>query len=286
MTDDERTPLYPAISGPDARALRARAAKYARWFPGAGFALLGYGGLAIVPFFAWLGIFGGMLWLAIQPSAEGLWTLAGATILGVVFSVGERLAVKRLTPRVPQPCFPFIGFIVAGALIWLAEAIVLVLFVVSFGSFRLAGGGMSPTLENGELVLYDKRVDRTRLGRGIVVIYNLSDRAALGIRRLHHVSRILGVPGDKLSIRGGRYLINGEPGAVVAGTGLCAPVLQVPAAPDTLTVPEGCYFVGPESPQDGLDSRVLSWLEAHNVVSTQLYYVNSRGVLGVLKPVN
>jgi hypothetical protein len=90
-------------------------------------------------------------------------------------------------------------------------------------------------------------------------------------------------PADQLSIRDGRYLVNGEAGQAVAATTQFAPVLLVPVAPESLTLPDNRFFVTQEAPTSGLDSRVLSWVESGEIVSTQLYLISGRGVF---KPVD
>jgi signal peptidase I len=277
MADDELTPVAPTITGPNDRALRTRAALRSLVCPGAGFALLGRGAMAVVTLLASLGTLGATAWLALQPNAAALWTVLGGLVLATALWVTEQLAVKRLTLRVPKP-----GFLIASAVTWLAVASVLVLLFTHFGYLRMVGIGMSPTLGIGERFFYHKRVESERLRRGVVVVYKLSDRSAWGKPGMLVVSRILAVPRDQLSIRDGRYLINGEGGPAVAVTGEYMPVIQVPLAPDTVTVPDNYYFVVQDSPQDGFDSRVLSWVEAKDIVGTRLYYVSGRGIL---KPV-
>jgi signal peptidase I len=125
-------------------------------------------------------------------------------------------------------------------------------------------------------------VDPERLSRGTVILYRLSSHSAWGTAGWLVVSRILAVPGDRLSIREGQYLVNGESGPPVAETGQHAPVIQVPLAPAALTVPENCYFIVQDDPANGLDSRVLSWVEASDITSTSLYYLRASSVLKVI----
>lgn len=147
---------------------------------------------------------------------------------------------------------------------------------------RLAGRGMSPTLEKGERTLYEKHVEPARLRRGTVIVYRLSAQSAWSEPGWLVISRILAVPGDQISMRSGRYLVNGQPGPAVATTNPHQPVLEIPTAPATLTMPEQHYFTVQDSPSAGYDSRVLSWVKAEDIVTTQLYYLSGRGFL---KPV-
>jgi len=137
---------------------------------------------------------------------------------------------------------------------------------------------MSPALEKGERVVYEKRVDPARLRRGTVIMYRLSHRSLWGEPGSLTIARILAVPGDQLSIQNGKYLVNGEVGQTVAGTGQYAPELEVTSMPEALTLADHRFFVVQEAPTRGLDSRVLSWVESAEVVSTRLYLLSGRGV--------
>jgi signal peptidase I len=277
-----KAPNLPESTGPEDDALRIQALRRSWACPGAGFAMLGRDGLAISTYLASLATLGAMAWLIIQPAAAALWATLGFLALAAALSLTEQFTVKKLSPQSPKPTFLVRGFLLAGAAQWLAAAVVLALFVIRFGSLQMAGSGMSPTLEKGERLLYEKRVEPERLRRGAAIVYRVSDRSAWGEPGWLVISRILAVPGDQLSLRDGTYLVNGEAGPAVAATGQYEPVIHIPSAPKTLLVPVDLFFVVQDSPRGGFDSRVLSWVQTRDVVSTRLYYLSRRGVL---KPV-
>lgn len=272
----------PTAAGLEDRPLRTKAVRRSWACPGAGFALLGRDRFAVSTYLTSLATLGAAAWLSIEPGATALWAALSLLGLATALWVAEQFAVKKLTPRTPKPRFLVRGFFVASAAGWLAAALLLVLLFTRFGSLQLAGSGMSPTLEKGERVLYEKRVEPERLRRGTIIVYRVSDRSAWGEPGWLVISRILAVPGDQLSVRSGKYLVNGETGPAVAETGRYTPVLQIPFAPETLTLPDNRFFVVQESPTGGFDSRVLSWVETGEIVSARLYYLSGRGVL---KPV-
>jgi signal peptidase I len=247
--------------------------------PGAGFALLGRAALAASTFATSVGLILAVMWLSFQPGVTAVWTVLGLFALAGTLWVAEQIAANRATLRSPGPSFLTTGFPVAATATCLGVAAALVFLLTNFGSLMLAGTGMSPTLVKGERVLYHNHVDPERLRRGAVIVYKLSDRSAWGQPGWLVISRILAVSGDRLSIQGGKYLINGEVGPAVAETGHYTPVVVIPATPDTLTVPENCYFVVQDSPKGGFDSRVLSWVQAQETVSTRLYYLSNRSFL-------
>jgi Signal peptidase, peptidase S26 len=210
MSDERSSPGLLASTGPDDRALRTKAVWRSWICPGAGFALLGRDKFALATCFASLGTLFSFAWLAIQPGAAAVWTVLAAVAVATALWLAEQLAVKRLGPRTPAPGFLVSGFLFASAATWLGAVIVLVLLLTRFGSLQLAGSGMSPTLEKGERVLYDKRVEPERLRRGAVILYKVPNGSAWGEPGWLVVSRVLAAPGDRLSIQSGRYLVNGR----------------------------------------------------------------------------
>jgi len=99
------------------------------------------------------------------------------------------------------------------------EIIVVAIFIVTFlvQPFRIPSGSMEPTLRVGDFLLVDKqsfapagRLDRlvlppARVERGDLVVFHYPVEP-----RLHLVKRVVGVPGDRIRMRGGRVLVNGR----------------------------------------------------------------------------
>jgi len=98
------------------------------------------------------------------------------------------------------------------------EIIVFAIFIVTFivQPFRIPSGSMEPTLRVGDFLLVDKQsyahsgeLDRlvlppARVERGDLVVFHYPVDP-----RLHLVKRVVGVPGDRIRMRGGRVLVNG-----------------------------------------------------------------------------
>jgi signal peptidase I len=160
----------------------------------------------------------------------------------------------------------------------LATGLILVLFLARFGSAQATNDGMSPTLQKGERLLYEKRINRPNLRRGAVIIYRLSERSEWGNPGVLMVSRILAVPGDQLSIRDGKYLVNGHEVRSVPPMRTDTRVIPVPSAPKAISIPANHYFVIQDSPTTGLDSRVLSWVERDEIEGARLYLMSGRGI--------
>jgi len=100
-----------------------------------------------------------------------------------------------------------------GALEYLV--ILLVSFALVFGfvrpfvmeAFWIPSGSMIPTLEIGDRVLVNKFIYRfTDPRRGDIIVFQSVDNANEDL-----IKRVVGLPGDKIAVRGGRLFVNGEP---------------------------------------------------------------------------
>ena len=87
-------------------------------------------------------------------------------------------------------------------------AVILALFIMAFvaRAFTVDGPSMLPTLHSGEKLLIDKVTYRFRPPeRGEVVVFRYPANP-----REHFIKRIIGIPGDVVSIQSGSVYINGE----------------------------------------------------------------------------
>jgi signal peptidase I len=261
----------------DLDGLRASAVRRSWGCPGAGLAVLGRPAPAIGAYSASLASLAALAWLTIEPSTMAFWSALALVGLATVLWVFEQIAIHWLAPLPSRPAFLVRGVLPASLVCWTGAALAVFLFFSRCGSLIVAGGGMSPTLEAGERALYEKRVRTDRLRRGSIVLFSLSDRASWGQSGLLMVARILAVPGDRLSIAEGKYLVNGESGPVAVELLGDEPIaLRIPNAPQTWTVPEGRYFVAQDSATGAYDSRVFSWVEPGEFVSTRLFHFSLR----------
>ena len=99
------------------------------------------------------------------------------------------------------------------------EIIVFAVFIVTFivQPFRIPSGSMEPTLKVGDFLLVDKQsygpageLDRlllppARVSRGDLVVFHYPVNPGL-----HLVKRVVGMPGDRIRMRGGLVLVNGQ----------------------------------------------------------------------------
>jgi len=259
---------------PDEAELRQSAAKRVWICPGAGYALLGWPALAVATYLTAVGGVLGPMWLVIEPNVIVGWTSLVLLVAAIVLWISEVIAVKRVTIRPAAPALLIRGYPVAATVGWLAGSGAAVALVVFVGSFVMAGGGMTPTVNEKEQLIYHKRVNAEDLRRSRVITFRTSDMSAWQPGALV-VARILAGPGDRIAVQKGRYTINGEEGPLVSGGSQQQRlvVLPVPSAPASLTVPENCYFMAQDNPRGSYDSQVLWWAERKNVVSTRIWFL-------------
>jgi signal peptidase I len=182
------------------------------------------------------------------------------------------------------------------------EIVVCALFLVSFvvQPFRIPSASMEPTLKVGDFLLVDKQSfavsgagDRllppTRVERGDLVVFHYPIEPAL-----HLVKRVVGVPGDRLRLRGGRVLVNGlllqEPYAFYSPSrpngfrDEFPSLLEADPSVDLgwwlqlrrstqdgdVVVPEGEYFVLGDNRNDSEDSRYWGFVPRKAIVGRPL----------------
>ncbi|MFO0811485.1 MAG: S26 family signal peptidase [Gemmataceae bacterium] len=258
--------------------LRRRAVRRSWFCPGAGFALLGRPTVAVMSYAVNIAAIVAASALAIAPSYPLMWTLLALAVIAVGLWLAEQIVAKGILLRPPGPAFLVRWWSVAALGMWLLAIAIVPAILLNYGSMRVAGVGMMPTVGSGELVVYDKRVDPARWVRGAPIVFRLQGQTAPVRSDWPTLGRILAGPGDTLAIKGGRYRVNGADGPpVVPVTGMPA-AIAVPREPQSLTVPDGCYFVVQDASNIGYDSRVLSWARSDRIVGDRLALVARRGL--------
>lgn len=136
----------------------------------------------------------------------------------------------------------------------LAVILFLVINTVS-ARVRVDGFSMLPTLHDGEFVLVNKLAYRWDTpGRGDIIVFRSTTSTDLDL-----IKRIMGLPGDKISIRDGRVNVNGQ---IVNEPYINAE----PNYGGDWQVPEGYLFVLGDNRNDSSDSHAWGFLPEKNVI--------------------
>jgi signal peptidase I len=155
---------------------------------------------------------------------------------------------------------------------WLREAIVVVVVAVIVAvllrtfvvqTFFIPSGSMEPTLNVGDRILVNKlSYDLHGVGRGDIVVFSRPPAENCGGPQVNDlVKRVIGLPGETLSLSGGNVYVDGkrldetwlpasEQGVTSPGPGGTPYSLQQP-----YQVPANNYFVMGDNRTDSCDSR-------------------------------
>lgn len=143
----------------------------------------------------------------------------------------------------------FISSFIETVVVALVLAVVLYLFIMT--PHEVVGNSMHPTYKNGEYLMANKITYRfSDPQRGDVVIFQYSETQDF-------IKRVIAVPGDKVMIKDGAIYINEEKldesnylaDSVITNGGSYIHEGQ------TVTVPDGQYFVSGDNRPNSSDSR-------------------------------
>jgi signal peptidase I len=135
--------------------------------------------------------------------------------------------------------------------------------------FEVQQRSMFPTIVDGEYILIDKLTIRwDGYDYGEVVVFDPPNESGLGVSGIPFIKRVIGLPGDTVTLENGRVFITQpggnpvrieEPYLVTTAEGSTAPTL--PRDPQgvktTWEVPEGSYFVMGDNRPQSQDSRAF-----------------------------
>lgn len=219
--------------------------------------------------FLWLFVFCALVVVFAIAFSEGIRGLLSETgynlygnIVGVILIVGFILII---------PCFILIKNIILKiifGLLILFIGIPLIVYLFIMHPYRVKGSSMMPNLLNGDFILASYipyRFESPR--RGDVVVYNLSRKMDE-----EYVARIIGLPGEYISIKNGLVYINDK-------------VLVEPYLSDGVTteagskisnikvlIPENKYAILGDNREHSFDSRGFGFFEK-GLIKDKVFYI-------------
>ncbi len=180
-----------------------------------------------------------------------------------------------------------IGLVAAGALI---GSIYLLLFLVlglHLGRiFSIPNAGMAPTIARGDAVYMDALAfGKAGPARGDVVVFRGDGLPTLVRHYDWQVKRIVGLPGDTISIRDGKLYVGENPAPELARFQYAIFMYDnflTNEAP-SYTVPPDTYFVLGDNPKGSYDSRFFGPVPAGNIAGRAVFRCWPPGRLGGVK---
>lgn len=165
--------------------------------------------------------------------------------------------VKKLVSAV----FDFLQSIV----VVMALMVMVYLFIMS--PQEISGESMYPTFENGEYILTNKVEYKIHEPlRGDVIVFKSPSN-----KDIDYIKRIIGVPGDTVSLVDGKYYVNGK----LLDESYLPPNLYTFAGSflkenQEITVPAGYYFVSGDNRPHSLDSREFGVIPKTDIIGKAL----------------
>ncbi|MFD1706149.1 signal peptidase I [Siminovitchia sediminis] len=152
----------------------------------------------------------------------------------------------------------------------LALALVFVIRTFLFSPMVVDGASMEPTLHDHERIIVSKTVSWTGdVQRGDIVIIKGDET------KTNYVKRVIGLPGDQITMEDDQLFINGEPTEepYLRDHKKAAQQQGVKLTQDfgPLIVPENCYFVMGDNRFNSIDSRMqfglsLGFIERDRII--------------------
>jgi signal peptidase I len=156
----------------------------------------------------------------------------------------------------------FIWFFDLGQLVILV-AIVVVVFYYTLGQFFVVRGvSMDPNLSEGQWLVVSKINHYLHLPqRGEIVVFHFP-----GTQRDKYIKRIVGLPGEKVAIKGGKVSINGQ---LLHESYL--PQKKKIAGQVNMELEKGEYFVLGDNRDQSNDSRAWGPLPRDRIIGQAVY---------------
>lgn len=173
---------------------------------------------------------------------------------------------------------------VRNILIWIFEIAVVFVFSILVGIFlfqsvTMQESAMEPTMSVGDRFFVNRVVYKfSSPQRGDLIVFKTSgsDDAAL------HISRVIGLPGERIQISNGKVLIDGE---VYEEDLELADIRNAGIASSTVSLESGEYFVLGDNRNNSEDSRYgdIGNVKKKYIVGKLWFTISPREKIGFLK---
>ena len=136
--------------------------------------------------------------------------------------------------------------------------------------YKVQQGSMENTLLPEQYVLVDKLTPHwARYSRGDIVVFDPPESWSAGGGGVPFIKRVIGLPGDRVEIRGGHVFVNGvelEEPYIFEDNGIPQTTEPAIGGPKEWLVPNGDLLVLGDHRQDSADSRTFGPIEIGHVI--------------------
>lgn len=163
----------------------------------------------------------------------------------------------------------------------LVFAVFLVVYIFLFRPFQVSGSSMYPTFHDKEYILTN--IIALKLGHpklGDVIVFKAPNDP-----EKDYIKRVMGMPGDTVSIKNGDVYINGN---LIDQSAYLAPTVKTYGGSflrenQPVTVPTDSYFVIGDNRSGSSDSREWGFLPAKNLIGKSLFVYWPLNKMGLVK---
>lgn len=146
-------------------------------------------------------------------------------------------------------------------------AILVMVYLFGISPQEISGQSMFPTFENGEYILTNKiEYKLNEPQHGDIIVFK-----SPGNKEVDFIKRIIGVPGDRVALRNGKYYLNGKTlDEVYLPSGVYTFAGSFLRENGEITVPPGQYFVSGDNRPHSLDSREFGTIAKGDIIGKAL----------------
>lgn len=156
-----------------------------------------------------------------------------------------------------------------GIIIIMVPTLLLAVYILLFRPFQMSGDSMTPTYTNNEYFLIDIAAAKSGdLKRGDVVVF-----VAPPDHEKDFIKRIVGLPGDTIMIKNGNVYINGKKlnESAYLGSNIKTDGGTFLQDGQTLTIPQGEYFVLGDNRESSADSRDWGFVDQKEMIGDAMF---------------
>ncbi|OGW91517.1 MAG: signal peptidase I [Omnitrophica bacterium RIFCSPHIGHO2_02_FULL_63_14] len=159
-----------------------------------------------------------------------------------------------------------------GQSLIIALVVTLIVRTYVIQAFKIPSGSMRPTFLEGDKIFVNKYIYRFKdPQRGDIVVFRFPDKT--GGKKKDFIKRLAGLEGDKVEIRDGRVIVNGQE---LNDPGTFGKFYYYNAEPyggpyDQIRVPEDSFYVLGDNSSNSTDSRYWGFVPRKNVLGKAVF---------------